>query len=309
MKVLFVNSGKPSIGVGRFIPDQIESLRKQGINVEQFIVNKKGLFGYLITSLQLFVFLRRHKFDIVHCHYSFTGYLAVLAGAKRIVTSLLGSDVNSNKFQKIVLKLFIKYFWASTIVKSENMKTLLGISNIIVIPNGVPLDVFFPINKIEAIKKTKLDGSFFNILFFSNPPDRVEKNLKLAREAASLLPSTYKLNVISEIPHKEVKFYMNAADLLLMTSLSEGSPNVIKEAMACNLPIVSVDVGDVRERIKHVTNSFIVNYNANEIAETILNKVNIKNRSNGLFHLKQQGLDSNKIASRIIAVYSSVLNN
>lgn len=166
MKVLFVNSGKPLIGVGRFIPDQIDSLRKQGIEVSQYIVTKKGIFGYLLEALKLSSVIKRNEFDVIHSHYSFTGYLAYLSGAKRIVTSLLGSDVNSNKFERIILRFFINYLWDYTIVKSQNMKNRIGINKVIVIPNGVSLTKFLPINKAEAIEKTTLKKEYINILFF-----------------------------------------------------------------------------------------------------------------------------------------------
>lgn len=122
-----------------------------------------------------------------------------------------------------------------------------------------------------------------------------------------MLPPIYKLNVISQIEHEKVVNYMNAGDILLMTSLSEGSPNIIKEALACNLPIISVNVGDVSERIDKVDNCFIVSYIAKEIADTIITKLDINKRTNGRDKLIRDGLDDVKIAIKLKSIYYKLI--
>ena len=112
---------------------------------------------------------------------------------------------------------------------------------------------------------------------------------------------------VYNVPHSDIVKYMFAADVLVFTSLWEGSPNVIKEAMACNCPIVSVDVGDVKDVIEGVENCYLVDYDAKNIAEK-LNRV-LKNgkRSNGREKILKMGLDSESVANRIVEIYKDVL--
>ena len=99
--------------------------------------------------------------------------------------------------------------------------------------------------------------------------------------------------------------YLNAADALVLTSLWEGSPNVIKEAMACNLPIVSTDVGDVKEVIGDTEGCYITSYEPSDVAGKIKLALDFGKRTNGREKIKH--LEINTIAKRIIDVYNEVL--
>ena len=102
----------------------------------------------------------------------------------------------------------------------------------------------------------------------------------------------------------ELVYFYNSADLLLLTSLSEGSPNVIKEAMACNCPIVSTDVGDVRQVIENTDNCFISNPFPKDIADKIIEITLIGKRTNGRKNIKY--LDSKVIAKKIATIYREI---
>jgi teichuronic acid biosynthesis glycosyltransferase TuaC len=109
------------------------------------------------------------------------------------------------------------------------------------------------------------------------------------------------------IPPDLIPTMMNAADCLLLTSDWEGSPNVVKEALACNLPVVSVGVGDVRERLRGVQPSLIVSRDAQEIGKGLAEVLNQSQRSNG--HQLISHLSSEAIARRIVSVYRTALGN
>lgn len=147
------------------------------------------------------------------------------------------------------------------------------------------------------------DKSKKNIVWISNPK-RLEKNFKL-EEAVELLDKNNKLQVVINVAHEEIYKYMYSADLLLLTSLWEGSPNVIKEALACNLPVVSTDVGDVRELIDGLERCYICEYNAKDLAEKI--KASLDEEENIQSRKKIGYLDEIKIADKLINVYKGLI--
>ena len=114
------------------------------------------------------------------------------------------------------------------------MKKALRASNVIVIPNGVDLDKFKPIDKYIALKETEWDASKKHVLFAANP-NRAEKNFKLAKESFEMLAEKdIDLHFLENVPNEKMNYYYNASDIILLASLWEGSPNVIKEANEIN---------------------------------------------------------------------------
>ena len=93
------------------------------------------------------------------------------------------------------------------------------------------------------------------LVLFGGKPDDPVKRYNLAQQALALLAGQYDVDLVvaQKVPHHVMPLYMNACDMLLLTSLHEGSPDIVKESLACNLPVVSVDVGDVRERISGIS--------------------------------------------------------
>jgi len=189
------------------------------------------------------------------------------------------------------------------------MKKELGIDKVEVIPNGVDLEIFKPLDKNECRKKLGWKQDRKIVLFASNP-QRSEKNFSLAQKTiAALYIEDIELKVIYNVPHTEMPLYFNGSDLLLSTSLWEGSPNVIKEAMACNCPIVSTNVGDVKWLLDGVESCFITTNDPNDVADKIKKALNFKSKTNGREKLICLGLDSEHIAKKIIKVYEEVINN
>ena len=154
MKVLFISSGNSVNGISPIIKNQGESLKDQGIDLDYYTIKGKGIFGYLKNIIPLKKILRKNSYDIVHAHYLFSALVASLAGVKPIAVSLMGSDVKSKKYLIFLIKLFYKISWSGLIVKSEDMKSTINIKNVYLLPNGVDLNQFKPIDKYTALKKT-----------------------------------------------------------------------------------------------------------------------------------------------------------
>jgi len=303
MKVLFVSSGNSAGGISPIVLNQGESLRSYGIDVQYYTICGKGLKGYLKSIPDLRKIWKKGSFDAVHAHYSLSAMTASLAGCHPLVVSLMGSDVMSKGLWRLTIRLFYHFFWANCIVKSNGMKEKLGLRNVEVIPNGVDCNVYKPLDKNECLHKLGWDESRRYILFAADP-SRYEKNYKLALTAYNLLNNPdIEMKIVTGVPNKEMPVYYNAADIVLMTSRWEGSPNVIKEAMACNVPIVSTDVGDVRWILGDTANCQFANPEAQDIARKVMNALNGTKRSNGrdrIFHLE---LDAESIARSIIHMY------
>jgi teichuronic acid biosynthesis glycosyltransferase TuaC len=311
MKVLFVF--KESLEIKNYlIRAQGESLIKQGIVVEYFTIPDGGLSGYLMSLFKLRKIIKANKFDLIHSHYSYSSIISALSGKIPVVASLMGSDTKRKIFIHPLLYIFHHIFWKATIVKSLKMKTDIGFKKAYVIPNGVNLEIF----KHESFgseKKEKLNfRRKYNLLFVSFGKISEVKNFNLAKEAYKLLTDIdLGMHIISRIDQKELVDYYNSADLLLLTSFSEGSPNVIKEAMACNCPIVSTDVGDVQEVFGDTNGCFVCSYDPYDVAEKIKQALNFSQfhgRTKGRERIIELGLDSETIADKLITIYCNVLN-
>jgi glycosyltransferase involved in cell wall biosynthesis len=180
-------------------------------------------------------------------------------------------------------------------------------SKVHIIPNGVDLDRFRPIDRELCLRELGWGADAFHIVSGAGD-DPLTKRLELTRKAAA---STRELGVCAEVhvlkgvPHENVPMYLNAGDVLLVTSVHEGSPNIVKEALACNLPIVSVDVGDVAERISGIEGCHIVPPDAAFIALKLQAVAVRRSRIEGRPRVQHLSLFS--VAERLRAVYELLL--
>ena len=309
MKVLFIASGNKRVGgVSAFVRSQFESLQREGLDMMLYPVTGHGLRGYLRHLRSLRKLIKTERPDIIHAHYSTCGILAWLAALgthSKIFVSILGSFPNkSMKLYRV--RFFIKHIWSGALAKSQRTAKQLGL-DLPIVPNGVNLSQFVIAEQKEARKQVGFADDKKYVIFVSNPA-RVEKNWSLAEQAVKELNrSDVELVAVFDKPHDEVVKYMCAADVLLMTSLSEGSPNVIKEAMACNCPIVTTDVGDVHERLDGLEGCYVAKtYDPHEIATLLKKTIAFGGRTDGRNALLAQHLTSEQVAQRLIDIYRSL---
>lgn len=309
MKVLFVSSGN-SGSVSPIIKNQGDSLARAGVDIIYYLIKGKGIKGYFKSIIPLRRYLKNNSFDAIHAHYSLSAFVASLAGAKHLIVSLMGSDVKSSKCYKFLIRFFASFFsWKSIIVKSQDMYDDLGIIKAVIIPNGVDTERFKPMDKEGCQKKLSWDISKKHILFTSNP-DRIEKNYKLALDSVNLIKNyEVELHYMKGVPNEETPIWYNAADVVLLTSLWEGSPNAIKEATVCNRPIVSTDVGDVRWNIGDTRGCYICSYEPQDCAVKIKQALMFSENekaTNGRKHIDELGLDNKMVAKKIIEIYKNI---
>lgn len=307
MNVLFTSRAKKGGQVSPIVKAQGVSLSKQAF-VDFYTISGKGFRAYLNNIPSLKRYIRKTKADIIHAHYSFSGYTAALTFSGPVVCSLMGSDIQVNSLKKFLITFFGRFFWKAIIVKSSRMKEQLGLDGVFVLPNGVNFDIFKPASPDEARNKISFNQKKRLIVFIANP-ERKEKNFSLAEEACSLLSeqSIFQLQPVYDVDHSLIPAYLSAADVLLLTSKWEGSPNVIKEAMACNCPIVSTDVGDVKEVIGDTEGCYITTFEPEDVAAKLKFALEFGKRTNGREKIRH--LDDKIIAQKLVEVYKSVLTN
>lgn len=271
-KILFVCSGNGAV-IAPFITDQKEALEARGATVDLFTIKGKGILGYLKNLWKLRASIKRGSYDVVHAHYGMSGLLACLQFRVPVVITLHGSDVNDPTvriFSKIAARLA-----SQVIVVSKKMKDLLNYRKATtVIPCGVDMGLFAPMDKAHARRRLELAGKLFfengkKYVLFSSSFDNEVKNPDLAQEAVKQLGEGYELIELKGYSRKEVACLFNAADAALMTSKSEGSPQFVKEAMACNCPVVSTPVGDVEAIFNGTKGCYLVQPEVASIAEKV----------------------------------------
>ena len=209
-------------------------------------------------------------------------------------------------FKRRWVRFFIRHVWDATIVKSQRTSNQLGIP-LPVIPNGVNLEQFTLIEQQQAREVCGFDNDHKYIIWCSHP-SRTEKRFCWAKEAVQRLDDDRAvLYPVYDKSHDEVVKYMCAADLLLLSSVMEGSPNVIKEAMACNCPIVSTDVGDVQWITEGVDGTYVVpTGDIPALTEGIRKALAWGKRTHGRDRILQYGLTTTEIAKKIVSVYDSL---
>lgn len=311
MKVLFVSSGNSKYGISPIVKNQGESLSALGIDVHFFTIQGKGLRGYSKNVLPLRKYISKQTFDVIHAHYSLSALVATMAGCRPLVVSLMGSDIRLGFLIKTAIKICSLLIWDDLIVKSQDMADNLGIDKSKIIPNGVNTSLLKPIDKKTAIKILGWDERKKHILFAADP-SRPEKNFELLKKAYDQLyiKEHIEIHVLKNISHQDIPNYMNAADVVVLTSLWEGSPNVVKEAMACNRPVVATAVGDIAWLFGNRPGHFLTTFDEEDVSNKLRMAMEFAEKvgqTNGRTRIIELGLDSASVAKRIAQVYHQIL--
>jgi len=303
MKILIVCSSN-SGSIAPFILEQGEALMGVGVMVEYYTIRGKGIAGYLGNYKKLLAKINGFNPDIVHAHYGLSGLLANLQRKVPVVTTYHGSDINKAwifRFSRLCMILSAHNIFVS----SKNLTTSGLTRNQSLIPCGVDINLFSPVDKVLARKDMGLDNAFTYILFAGAFQNKV-KNAALAQASVAGIPKVTLLE-LKDYSREQVALLMNAVDVALMTSFTEGSPQFVKEAMACNCPVVSVPVGDVSEVLTGVEGCYISTYEPADVAEKIRLVLETGKRIEGRERIIYLKLDSDSVARRILEVYNSVI--
>jgi teichuronic acid biosynthesis glycosyltransferase TuaC len=305
---------------GTFIKSQVDSLIEQGLEVE-VIRPRPGPMPLRYATAVALVFLKTlsGRYDVVHGHYGLWCLVARLQWTTPVVASFLGSDLlgaptadggNTRKGALVVrVTQWLSRWVDAVIVKSEQMRQLTPAQNVFTIPNGVDFTLFHPAPRAEARAALgwKQDGYY---VLFGNNPDLPRKGYPLALAAIERLQARgipAELVVANGLRQTEVVQRINACNALLLTSIHEGSPNIVKETMACNVPVVSTDVGDVRQVIGRTQGCGVCRRDPEALAIGLETALRHQAPTTGRIDISH--LERSIVARQIIAVYEDAIGS
>lgn len=322
MKILVVTNMYPTADrpyFGIFVKEQIDAIKKYYPNVDFDVYCIEGggvkgkskwlsLINYMKSVWEIDKLLRKRHYDLVHVQYGFSGFYLLNPFHKRtpVLVTLHGGDIQpeqKKQFQVFATREILRIA-SFAITLNERMDGIARqyIKSTKIIPCSIDSSLFQP-----SLNKNKYSDR--PLIVFPSKRERFEKNYPLFEETITLLKSQYGIDCetieMKNMSREEVKELYQKADLLLMTSISEGSPQVVKEAMACNLPVVSTPVGDVRILLNGVKGSAVSKqYDAHELARLANDSLSGRlDGINGSDQIKILGLDSKTVSDKIYDIY------
>lgn len=327
MKILIVGNNKPG-HFAPFVEEQARALQLQGCDMVFFGVQGKGIWGYLRCLPVLKRAIKQHQPDLIHAHYGLSGLLANLQRRVPVVTTYHGSDINKPnilRFSRIAMRLSAHNIFVS----QRNVTLALSPNSLItyrlkkrytLLPCGVNLPRPWSEMQTQQVEQLtlnqwvqeKLNAGVKHVLF-AGAFNNAVKDPDLAKAAIHELESKgvkVELIELKGYNRDQVNALMYNCDALLMTSKTEGSPQVIKEAMACGCPIVSVDVGDVAERVEGVEGCYVVSSREPAaIAEALQQALAFSGKTNGRQRIIEMGLSNEQVAERLMAIYKQLVES
>lgn len=319
MKILIVASDKQG-KFAPFIEEQIAALQACNVEIIRYAVTGKGISGYLREIPHLKRMIRLEKPDVIHAHFGLCGLLATLASIGMhtpVVVTYHGCDINAKKNRPLSQMAMRLSAW-NIFVSHRQMLNAFGSekrankhSNWSIIPCGIDTRLFDSENCCEQWYNNRFTNKNY-VLFAGSFTDFV-KDPELAKQVVDVYNTIHpeqsiELLELRGYTRDEVVTLMHKCKTLLLTSIREGSPQVVKEAMACGCPIVSVDVGDVAERLNQMQGGHVVSTrDPHDIAKALELSVGF-GRTKGREKLLADGLDNAQVAKKLIEIYTEIIS-
>lgn len=309
---------RPAYGV--FVERQVRILRESGLRCDVLYV--RGYISKLVYLRAAAVFLLlniagRPRYRLVHVHGGEIALVTRLFLARFMVATYHGDDVLGYKsddgpvsfgsrLRSFVIRQHARLFTA-TVTQSKEMYDRLPAHvqrKSKIIHCGVDSERFSPMDKEGARFKLDWNQNEQVVLFAATKPYEPRKRIDLAEAAVKFAEQslgTIRLAIAENVPPEMIPVMMNAADCLLLTSMAEGSPVVVKEALMCNLPVVATDVADVRETLAGVTPSTVCSHDPSELGAALVDVLTSNQRSNGRSKRSEQ--DHGNTVRRLLSLY------
>ena len=293
-----------------FFEQQVETLESQGVECTTLTVPRaadgsRSAAEYLRYQVRVLEVAAGEEFDLVHANYGLVAPFAFAQPVRPVVLTLWGSDVMGEAGWLKTISRVAASRSDAVIAPSRPVERAVEASTPTYrIPFGVDTDRFRPVDREAARAELgwETDGQ---VVLFPYPPSREVKNYPLAASVVESLPTDADLRTMSGVPHERVPLHMNASDAVLVTSKRESGPMVVKEAAACNVPVVASDVGFVREVLSDVARSHVCETEA-EFVDALEAVLRDGGRADGRDRIDGLGLE--RMGDRIRDVYAAVLD-
>ena len=326
MRALWVHNFPPeTVSSGIFMHLLAKQVREMGVSIDLHYTGPLKSISNLIAASKKVTELSRN-FDIVHAQYgSACGYVSSFARVPKILTlrgtDLLGSDTGSIKARihgRIVRCMTARAlpFYDRVIVVSDRMQEELNryfhrSAGVAVLPSGIDLELFQPIDREVAREKLghandKRPWVLFSSVTKDNHVKRTHLAIEAVKQAQQDKPELV-LQTLTGKPHSEIPLWVNAANVVLLTSTREGWPNIVKEALACNVPFVSTEVSDLNRIARVEPGCFVSCDSSSSIAECLLTAIDQERPSSLSQHVQEMTLE--KTGKKLCNIYSSLLEN
>ena len=310
MRILLVARKKTGYykDISPFVYEQGEAIRSLGNDVDYFLVEGKGLLSYFKARRPLLKKIRAFAPDIVHAHYGLSGIPAVLQNKVPVVTTFHNGETLGFK-QNLISSLFsLRTAYMVYVARHIYDKAFFKRKkNYSIIPCGVNLEDCV----ITDYKKARIDLGMEDgkkYILFGGAFDNLRKNYPLLKEGIERLErEDIVVWEMKGLSREEVSKRLCACDLSALPTKSEGSPQALKEAMACNCPIMATDVADIRHLMGDIEGHYICTFDPENVAATIQKALDFKGRTKGRERIVELGLDNVQVATKLMKIYNSIL--
>lgn len=318
---MWPESSRPVYGI--FVERQVEFLRQAGLRIDVLYV--RGYISKMIYLRAALLFLwlsisRRRRYRFVHVHGGEMALVARVFRIKPMVATYHGDDVlgyksddgpisRGSRLRSLIIRHHAALFDA-TVTQSKEMHDRLPQHvqrHNRVIHCGVDVERFAPMDRGEARRQLGWDDAERVVLFAATKPYEPRKRIDLAEAAVKQAEGDLgpiRFAIAENLPLDSIPIMMNAADCLLMTSMNEGGPLVVKEAVLCALPVVATDVGDVRKVLDGVSPSAICGHDAHELGTALVDVLKANRRSDG--RDQRAELDQSTTVKQLLDLYNDL---
>lgn len=322
MKILEVSRYKNNFADRQlpFVTEQGEAIRALGNEVEYFLV--RGNYVKAVRDLKKKI--REFKPDIVHAHYGLSAITAELQSLAPVVTTFHNGETHNWHVNLMTSFMSLRAKHVIYVAPHIREKVYFKAPNYSIIPCGVTLEDCFLMDKSEARKKLGWPPNKKYVMFggaFSN----LRKNYALLRDAIAKLQTAndqWQIECVEMkgLTRSQCVLRMNACDVFALPTKNEGSPQALKEAMACNCPVVATDVADIKYLLGDLPGHYILlnkkgtpsdwvgdEHSADELAELLKQALAFNGRTKGRERIVELGYTNEQVAKKIIEIYENIV--